>query len=194
MNKRLPSNQGFSLVELLVTVTIVGILAGISIADFSQRWGQERLLSASRHLQSWLDEQRRFAMQKGGTCQLTINETDAKLEASPTTIQLRTTPPISTTPNICEGQPAILIRDTVRNGSSIQLSAIPTELQAIRFSFRGLSDGVMSNGSTANSVELRLRLPNIRRERCVKVVNPLGMIRNGSASDAQSSCSYSHSF
>lgn len=194
MRRHDSENKGFTLVELMVVIAIASILTGISIANFSQRWGQERLLGASRILQSWLDEQRRFAMQKGGTCQLNINQTTAKLEASPANIQLKTTPPVSTTPNICMGQAPILIRDSVNNGGEIQLSANPTEVQSIRFSFRGLSEGVTSDGSAANSVELRLKLPNISRERCVKVVNPLGIIRNGSASDSQSTCSYSHSF
>jgi prepilin-type N-terminal cleavage/methylation domain-containing protein len=194
MSQKPTTNDGFTLVELMITIVIASILTSISIVNFSQRWGQERLLSASRILQSWLDEQRRFAMQKGGTCQLTINTSTAELEAIPTTIQLKATPPISTTRNICAGQAKIRIRDSVSNGGEIQLSTSPTGVQAIRFSFRGLSDGVTSDGSTANSVELRLKLPNISRERCVKIVNPLGMIRNGSASDRQSACSYSHSF
>jgi prepilin-type N-terminal cleavage/methylation domain-containing protein len=194
MSQKPTTNDGFTLVELMITIVIASILTSISIVNFSQRWGKERLLSASRILQSWLDEQRRFAMQKGGTCQLTINTSTAELEATPTTIQLKATPPISTTRNICAGQAKIRIRDSVSNGGEIQLSTSPTGVQAIRFSFRGLSDGVTSDGSTANSVELRLKLPNISRERCVKIVNPLGMIRNGSASDRQSACSYSHSF
>lgn len=194
MTASLAKDQGFSLVELMVTIAIAGILAGISIADFSQRWGQERLLGASRTLHSWLDEQRRFAIQKAGTCQLMINTTAASLDASPATIELASSPAPVTTPNICAGQAPILIRNTVSNGGSIQLSVSPATAQAIRFSFRGLSQGVSTDASLPNSVELRLKLPNISRERCVKVVNPLGMIRNGTASNSESSCSYSQSF
>jgi len=48
----------FTLVELLVAVAIAGILAGTGLVNLSQRWSQERLLLASRQLNSWLDEQR----------------------------------------------------------------------------------------------------------------------------------------
>lgn len=185
---------GFSLAELLIAIALAGVLAGIGFVNFSQRWGQERLLAASRRLNSWLDEQRRYSMQKAGTCQLKIDTTSATLAASSSPIQLATSPSLGSTPNICRGQAPLAIKTSVPNGSGIQLTATPTTSQAIRFSFRGLSETISGDGSSPNSIELRLKLPTTSRERCVKVVNPLGIIRNGMAADSKAGCSYSHSF
>jgi hypothetical protein len=82
----------------------------------------------------------------------------------------------------------------VSNGSQIAMSVNPPSAEAIRFSFRGLSETVSTEGATTSSIEIRLALPNISRQRCVKVVNPLGIIRNGMANTGNSACSYSQSF
>jgi prepilin-type N-terminal cleavage/methylation domain-containing protein len=194
MKRSAQRSTGFSLAELMIVMAIAGVLAGIGFVNFSQRWSQERLLAASRRLNSWLDEQRRFAMHQTGTCQIAIDTATATLIASPSAIELSTGSSQSTIPNICSGRASLAIKTSVPNGTDIQLTTNPTSSTAIRFSFRGLSETIGGDGSPLNSVELRLKLPKLSRERCVKVVNPLGMIRNGMAADSRSSCNYSNSF
>jgi len=182
------------MVELMVAMAIAGILSGLAVANYSSRWGQERLLGASRTVHAWLDEQRRIAMQQGGACKIKINTTNATLDPTDPTITL---PDSSTTSNICANRESLLIQESVKNGAQIQLrkSSINSNADALIFSFRGFSQIAKSNNtwSTQPQLELRLSMPGVSRERCIKVVNPLGLIRNGFASTTDGDCIYNTS-
>jgi len=121
-------NSGFTLPELMAIIVIIAILSGIGIANFSQRWAQERLLAASRHLQSWIDLQRRIAIQEGKACELSINTIQAELEPSGGLIALNAD---SSIPNACANQKAFRIRESVDNGSSIELSVTPIKCKGL---------------------------------------------------------------
>ena len=194
-------SSGFTLPELMAIIVIVAILSGIGIANFSQRWAQERLLAASRHLQSWIDLQRRIAIQEGKACELSINTIQAELEPSGSLITLNSD---SSIPNACANQKVFRIRDSVNNGSSIELSVTPSNAKALRFSFRGHSEVVDQNGERlictsgstgdCDSLILNLTLTGSSKKRCVKIISPLGVIRTGAGQSTSSNCYYSHSF
>ena len=193
--------SGFTLPELMIVIAIVGILSGVSIANFSQRWAQERLLAASRHLQSWIDLQRRIAIQEGKACELSIDTTQAELRPSGSEINIDTDKFI---PNACANQETFKIRDSVNNGSPIDLSIMPSNAKFLRFSFRGHSEVVDQNGQRlictqesigeCDSLVLNLTLAGSTKKRCLKVISPLGIIKVGVGQSTSSNCSYSHSF
>lgn len=188
-------SAGFTMVELMMAMAIAGILSGLAIANYSNRWGQERLLGASRAVHAWLDEHRRVAMQQGGACKIQLNTTNAILDPTDPTITL---PDSSTTANICANRGSLLIQESVNNGTQIQLrkSSINSNADALIFSFRGFSQIALANNSwsTQPQLELRLFMPGVSRERCIKVANPLGLIRNGFANASDSPCIYNTSF
>lgn len=189
------TSTGFTMFELIMVMAIAGILSGLAIASYSNRWGQERLLGASRAVHAWLDEHRRIAMQQGGACKIKINTTNAILDPTDPTITL---PDSSTTTNICANRESLLIQESVKNGAQIQLSKSSTNsnADALIFSFRGFSQIAKVNNawSTQPQLELRLSMPGIARERCIKVANPLGLIRNGFANTSDTPCIYNTSY
>ena len=184
------------MLELMMAMAIAGILSGLAIANYSSRWGQERLLGASRATHAWLDEQRRIAMQQGGACKIKIDTTKASLDPTDPTITL---PDSSTTTNVCANRGSFLIQESVNNGTQIQLgtSNINSNADALIFSFRGFSQIAKANNDWSDNpqqLELRLSMPGVSRERCIKVVNPLGLIRNGFANTTDGDCIYNTSF
>ena len=183
-------NNGFTMTELMIVMVLVGIFSGIAIVTLSQRWAQERLLAAARETHSWLDTQRRLAMKEGQACEITINTADASLDPTSNTISLSDGTSLS---NSCSSQSALSIRNTVTNGSGITLTISPSNASAIRFSFRGLSEITTSNG-TSNELVLKLNQAGSNKQRCIKVLSPLGLIRNGWAAANSETCTYSNSF
>lgn len=180
-------SHGFTLTELMVIVVIVGILSGMSLVNLSRRWADERLNSTAKTLQAWLAERRHIAMQESGTCGISINYNTASLASSGTTVTIGDT----YTPNVCNGKGEINLRTITPNGSGIQLTGTPASANAILFSFRGLSNtGTLSELAATGSLELRISHPEIEVQRCVKVANPLGLVRLGKASSSGSACSY----
>lgn len=181
---------GFTLVELMIVMVIAGILAGISLANLSQPWGNERLNVISRTLAAWLDEHRRLAMQQGGTCGLRIDPTNASLLPGATALDING----QTTTNVCAGRAPLRLRAISTNTNSLQLQTTPAASNQILFSFRGLSTSRANSSSSEDSeLELKLTLPNLPRSRCVRLVNPLGLIRQGWA-NGDGPCTYQSAF
>ena len=193
--RKLPTNNndGFTLSELLIVVVLVSVLSGVAIASFSQRWAQERLLAAARETHTWLENQRLIAMKEGQACEISINTTTATLDPSAEQVSLADG---NTLNNSCKDQVPLAIQDAVTNGGGISLSTSDPDATGIRFSFRGLSEIITTSSDPNDQQALVLKLdhPDSQKQRCIKLMSPLGLIRTGWSDANTSSCQFSNSF
>ena len=185
--------DAFTVTELLLVAALIGILSGIAIANLSQRWAQERLLAAARETHTWLENQRLIAMKEGQACEISINATTATLDPSADNVSVASGETLN---NSCKDQAPLAIRDTVTNGGSIDLSTSDPDATGIRFSFRGLSEIITTSTDVNDQHVLILKLnhPDSKKQRCIKLMSPLGLIRTGWSDANASSCQFSNSF
>lgn len=185
--------DGFTLSELLIVVVLISILSGVAIASLSQRWAQERLLAAARETHTWLENQRLIAMKEGQACEISINSATATLDPSAEEVSLVDGKTLN---NSCKDQAPLAIRDAVTNGGGISLSTSDPDASGIRFSFRGLSEIITTSSDPHDQQVLMLKLnhPDSQKQRCIKLISPLGLIRTGWSDANASSCQFSNSF
>lgn len=173
--------HGFTLVELMVVVSIVGILAGLSIVTFARNWRDERVKAATRETTAWLDEVRRLAIQKATPCQVTIDRAAAELALVDET-------------GFCVSSlyRALNLRATVQNSSELVLCS--TDLSgadpaSYALSCSGPQSGSSSvvftpRGTATNGLLIKLHMQNTNTDRCIAVMAPLGQIRSGRATSS----------
>lgn len=67
--------QGFTLVELMVIVAVIGIASALTFTSMARFLQDQRLRQASLELASYLQSARARAQREGGICQLTLSGT-----------------------------------------------------------------------------------------------------------------------
>ena len=193
-------HDGFTLVELMVVVAIVGILSGFSIVTFQRQWRSERLLSISRAIQGDLETWRKRAMQSGSPCLIEIDITQAifspptdDLFALPVKAGSSTTKDVS---NACSDESPLNLHTVEKGVIGLTLNVSPAATEAVLFSFRGLSEARLNKDAASttsrDSTEFRISMTDLNEQRCIKILHPLGLIRSGQASTAQGDCSYQY--
>ena len=190
--------DGFTLVELMVVVAIVGILSGFSIITFQRQWRSERLLSISRAIQGDLESWRKRAMQSGGPCLIEIDSAQA-IFSPPADEQFElpieagsiTTKDVS---NACSHESPLNLHAVETGVMGLTLNISPASTEGVLFSFRGLSEARLNKDAASttprDSTEFKISMTGLQEQRCIKILHPLGLIRAGKASTAQGDCSY----
>ena len=191
-------SDGFTLVELMVVVAIVGLLSGFSVVTFQRQWRSERLLSISRAIQGSLETWRKRAMQAGGPCLIEIDNAQAIFSPPadeqfelPVEAGSSTTKDVS---NACSPESPLNLHAVETGVMGLTLNISPASTEGVLFSFRGLSEARLNKDAASttprDSTEFKISMTGLQEQRCIKILHPLGLIRAGKASTAQGDCSY----
>ena len=190
------SARGFSLVELIAVITIIGILSSISITSYRRYVLKETLQSINRELHGKMEEWRKLAIQESHPCQIIFSRSQRvfgpPLNESGEAIRLeipQSATEISTKEmlNACASTAALHLDTLNESGQMLTMAIKPEENEGVMFSFRGLSEAVPDR-STA-STEIRIGFEGLNVQRCLKIMHPLGLLRLGRASTT-GQCSY----
>ena len=88
-------SDGFTVLEMMVIVIIIGILSGLALPPISRQWQDERLKAGATTMAKWIDDQRKRAIQNSSPCDLGLNLGNASIsstcdyEATTQTLNLR---------------------------------------------------------------------------------------------------------
>ena len=175
--------KGFTMVELLVVSALVGLMASILLTSFQRNVHDERLRAVSRALFENLLEIQTRARQQNIPIELQLNHADATLQLSDATdINNKTDLGTVDLTNSIEGIESLKICgststsidtfacDEINDGSDLDSTNQPRTASTMMFTPRG----TVSVGGL-----VKLHLPQATRTRCVAVITPIGMIREG---------------
>ena len=183
--------NGFTLIELVITVSIIGILSSITLVNLSSTWSKNRLLATTRDLKMWLSEQRSYAKTQNITCLITIDHINQRLVS---------TRYLGQSNQACKGgrsESEEGIFDLAENfgNASDKLSLISTPSTdpahsdgGILFSLQGFSQNHQLKST--DMLELRLAHADLQEQRCIRIISPIGMIRDGRTKANDPQCHY----
>jgi prepilin-type N-terminal cleavage/methylation domain-containing protein len=160
-----PHSNGYSLVELMITVTILGLLAGIALPNLNRNWDDERLNSTTKILSSWLDDARRRAIQTSEPCNISLNEDTATFTA------------IDGTSKECVDK--LAIQKLIPGNKSLEIKASTDSTNTWWFTPRGtVAFDPEPESNTSINLELSIS-GNSQQGRCLQITAPLALLRSG---------------
>jgi prepilin-type N-terminal cleavage/methylation domain-containing protein len=163
--------QGFSLVELLLVVTLIGLTTTFGLSSYYRFMSDARLNSGGKAVAGWLDQVRRMAIQNSKTCTVEINPDSGTLAASST--------------NICGSFESLRLEEEVGQGETIHLCATssdPSQTFLPCDSDQGgpaITVQFSPRGTTSTNTLIELHSSTQSHNRCIALISPLGLIRLG---------------
>ena len=186
--------SAFTLVELMVTVAILGILSGISFVTFTKNWRDERVKAAARETAAWLDDSRRIAIQQATPCRIRVDRDLRQLSLDPNP---------DTSSEFCATNlyASLDLPNRIQNSSELILCSADlapnddpaTTPLSCSTTQAGSSSLVFTpRGTAPTGLLIKFHMPQAGADRCVAVVAPLGQVRSGKTTS--SGCDFTTAF
>lgn len=154
------SNQGFTLIESLVVIAMVGIISAIAVPNLLSMVNRSRVNSAQADIQGVLQEAQRQAIRNSRSCYMTLNN------------------------NSVTGD-CLVTGDLTLNGFSIRSS-----VSEFRFNHRGeLSDSNTPPQPLEDPITIVLSTADSNVQQCLVLSVPLGVLRSGTYTTVSSASS-----
>lgn len=189
---------GFTVVELMVTVVVIGILTAAGINAAGNEWRRERVNAVAIELQGWLESVRRASL-RGNACQVTITGGSLMAGATFATGAIAVVGPsgISIANNCLSTQPLTISSASNTDGT---YTISPSGSTQFTFTPRGTVNTATSPFDTplTSPIVVEISLSGTTGPmRCVRISPGLGITRIGSSDSTTTSCpnsSYGGSF
>ena len=177
--------SGFTLIELMITVMILGIMSGIAIPSFQRNWQQERLKAATREAATWLEDVRLRAVQQSQTCVIQVFDNSATLQPDPNNNACIDVAPLNLRESVANAQQLLLcsqaaLTPSTTNCTSSHSQTTPTELV------------ITPRGTISKGGLIKLHFSESIPNRCIAVTQPLGLVRQGI--ERTTGCDYNTAF
>ena len=195
--------RGFSLIELTIAISVLGILSSIALVNLSSSWANSRLLTTTRSLENWLNQQRSYAKTHNLTCFISIDPINKRVSSIKyASEKMEPCIPSSRGATVDEFD---ISEKFGQDGDKLRLEMEPQidpshNQGGILFSLQGLSQNHQlvsqeeseeeSEEESDGKFELRLVHPGLQTVRCIRIISPIGMIRDGRKDNNQSDCQY----
>ncbi|MCS5706942.1 prepilin-type N-terminal cleavage/methylation domain-containing protein [Synechococcus sp. FGCU-3] len=171
MSRGQPPSSGFTLVEVLVTSVILGLVAALGADSMLNLTRRERANTVTTELTGWLDQvsrdASRFNAQAGGlVCTVTVNTGDIAPGGELARIE----------PAACAPQNTLALPDLYSNNPRANITANPDQFV---FTPRGTlattTNATLPNGQ----VLITITVNNERPLRCIRLVGLIGVLEVG---------------
>ena len=175
------TNRGFSLVELMVIVAVMGAISAMGIVTFTKNWRDVRVRAAAQQSHAWLAEVRSIAIQRSEPCFIEIN-----LEVTSLSLLERTN-----SCNVAHTQSddikPYIPKTSLKNSQGLIICGQdlngddPTEVVFSCISSQGgsLYTTFTPRGTITNGFLLKYHLEEVNTDHCLSLIAPIGQIRTG---------------
>lgn len=177
--------SGFTLIELMLTASLIGLVLSIGVYTVGREWRRERVNTVAIEYADWLEAIRAASIRQPGStpCVITFTATTGALAENAELARVAPASCAPTSPDSANNASAraFLIRSLRSSSDTYTVALNPPSLTTLTFSPRG------TVSATADT-DMRIQLTGTTDMRCVRLTATIGLIRIGSGSTTASDC------
>lgn len=164
--KKQDKNTGFSLIEIIVTLIVAGILMMVSAPSLIGMYNQNQLKDAFRQVEGAIKEAQKQAKRKGKTCKIKLDEVTINGKVRDRVTFVKSSDPGESGKDYSD----CLLEERILPKSVDLDTNIPGATNKITFSHKG---------NTPTGGTIKLSANNSSVQKCLVISNGLGIIRTG---------------